>query len=139
MIGILQSFALWRRLSYAVWWVLLSIVGLSVGFFVALVVTYPIVDTTSTSVWLSIFGILAGAIFGTMQWLILRRQASQAAWWVLANAGSLTVIYLSKVTTTRLVHGTIGFILGLTVGSFLAAALTGILLVWLLRQSVLQT
>ena len=80
---------------------------------------------------------LGGALAGILQWLILRRQVSQAGWWVLASTlGCAATPVLPLVPV---------FFGGPRGGPFytfwvffgygpVAGALTGIALLWLLRQ-----
>jgi hypothetical protein len=63
-----------------------------------------------------VLGALTGAITGTAQWLILRGRVQQAGLWVLASAAGWAV--------ANTVHG------------FLYSAITGLVLVLLLRWSI---
>ena len=65
---------------------------------------------------------LYGTVAGLMQWLVLRRQVARAGWWVLAC--------------------TLGWVVAVPVGDLggppgwaVYGAITGAVLVWLLRQA----
>ena len=91
-------------------------------------------------------GTLGGALSGIAQWFVLKRQISRAGWWALAStlgwaAASLLVaviivttdpgkyIYMNELMETNLIFP--GAVVGI-----LGGAITGIVLVWLLRQPV---
>ena len=93
-------------------------------------------ETVGFSVGFAIGGAIAGAVVGLAQWLVLRRQVSQAGWWVLASSLSLAVLFVvsdalggNDVTSGRAV---VAFV----VAGVLAGAITGSALVRLLRQPV---
>jgi hypothetical protein len=72
------------------------------------------------------FGAVEGASVGMAQWLILRRWVSHAGWWVLASTVGLAVgfpLYFSD-----------GEAVSTAVASVAVGAITGRVLVWLLRQ-----
>ena len=112
-VGIFQWLVLRRRVSRAGWWVLASILGLAGG---------AVVGTTAVALaggdpttWGVVGGwVVGGAMAGLMQWFVLRRQVSRAGWWVLASTVGWAV-------------SSYGVVLG---------AVTGIAVVWLLRQPI---
>jgi hypothetical protein len=121
-IGIAQWLVLRRQVSRSGWWVLLSSLGFAVGWLVD-VETTGVVGDAST-------GVMVGASVGIAQWLVLRRQVSQAGWWVLASSVGFTVTF--AVLAAGVLPG-----VGITFGVFAAyGAVTGAVLVWLLRQPV---
>lgn len=83
---------------------------------------------------LSVFGVVGGIL----QWLILRRNVPRAGWWLLANLlGSLVgaigfplAVAISETGNWGLAVMTFGLVFGAGNG-----AITGAMLVWLLRQS----
>jgi hypothetical protein len=81
-IGIAVGFTQWillrRRLDYSQWWILLTAIGWAVGIFspVAFIDTYNFLTRLVSEIY-------QGVVLGTMQWLVLRRSVSQAAWWIL--------------------------------------------------------
>jgi hypothetical protein len=146
--GILQWLVLRRRVSSAGWWVLASTAGFIVGFggvepAIYVAFGYPeemggISSFTSFLVW-TVFIALGGAVTGILQWLILRWQVSRAGWWVLAStvgwgcaavawAGIRLLEYDYETLTPTL--------LLLVGGGVVLGAVTGAVLVWLLRQPV---
>ncbi|MCJ7668464.1 MAG: hypothetical protein MUP04_09355 [Anaerolineae bacterium] len=112
-VGIFQWLVLRRRVSRAGWWVLARTVGLAGG---------AVVGTTAVALaggdpttWGVVGGwVVGGAMAGLMQWFVLRRQVSRAGWWVLASTVGWAV-------------SSYGVVLG---------AVTGIAVVWLLRQPI---
>jgi hypothetical protein len=130
--GIMQWLILRRYMPRAGWWVLASTLGWILGFgilaladkFAENLVTSAIQPEVSALV----FFLAAGALVGILQWLVLRRHMLQAGWWVLANVVG---------------WGILGLIVGKSLDRFtdLAAmaavppAITGIVLVWLFRQT----
>jgi hypothetical protein len=120
-VGICQWLVLRRRVSRAGWWVLASILGLAVAAFVSTAVAlaggYSAISENL------VVGV-GGAMAGIMQWFVLRRRVSRAGWWVLAStvgwAVSAAVLGPAKVP-----GGGVGL-----------GAVTGLALIWLLRQPV---
>ena len=134
-VGLLQWLVLRRRVSGVGWWVLASAAG-----------SYGIIQAGFNGyneiVWMSVdspFGwagvvALSGAVVGTLQWFVLRGQVSRAGWWVLASTlgwglGMAAAIALSWGV------GANDFVAVALTGAVLGAV-TGGVLVWLLRQPV---
>jgi hypothetical protein len=130
--GIMQWLILRRYIPRAGWWVLVSTAGWLLGFGV-LAVAEKFTENLMTraiqsEVFALVFFLAAGASLGILQWLVLRRHMLQAGWWVLANVVG---------------WGILGLIVGKSLDRFtdLAAiaaappAITGAVLVWLLRQT----
>jgi hypothetical protein len=133
LLGVVQWLVLRRRVSRSGWWVLASTVGGAVGGAMALVMDEAQIFAIVLAV--------GGASVGIAQWLVLRRQVAQAGWWV-----------LSGTVVGGIVGGAVDLVLGgtrgwdlfvvimlLPVGGIVAlagyGAITGGVLVWLLRQS----
>lgn len=124
-VGILQWFVLRWRVSRSGWWVLASILGLAVaavlGTAVALARGYSIMPWSP-----AVVAGVGGAMAGIMQWFVLRRQVSRAGWWVLAS----TVGWAVSMEATGFLSPNMAMaVVGL-------GAVTGLALVWLLRQPV---
>jgi hypothetical protein len=130
--GIMQWLILRRYIPRAGWWVLVSTAGWLLGFGV-LAVAEKFTENLMTraiqsEVFALVFFLAAGASLGILQWLLLRRHMLRAGWWVLANVVG---------------WGILGLIVGKSLDRFtdLAAmaavppAITGAVLVWLLRQT----
>lgn len=73
-----------------------------------------------------------GVAVGIAQWFILRRRVSQAGWWALASTVGFAVSRAVTLAAPGGLEGIFAWILGLA----LYGAITGGVLVWLLRQSV---
>jgi hypothetical protein len=131
-VGVLQWLVLRRRVSGVGWWVLASVAG-GYGIFQAGFDGYGASLEMSYGSLLGWSGVVAlgGAVTGTLQWLILRGQVSQAGWWVLASTvgwglGMTAAIAFSwGGASDFLAWGGTAAVLG---------AVTGGALVWLLRQ-----
>jgi hypothetical protein len=132
-LGTVQWLVLRRQVSRSGWWVLASTVGGAVGGAMALVVD----EAQIFAIVLAMFG----ASVGIAQWLVLRRQVARAGWWVLA---SIVVGGAVGGAVDLVLGGTRGWdlfvvIMLLPVGGVVAlagyGAITGGVLVWLLRQS----
>ncbi|AFY48382.1 hypothetical protein Nos7524_2543 [Nostoc sp. PCC 7524] len=124
--GGMQWFIL-RRLFPCKWWVVLTVLGVTVGFFLSA----GIYDNWRFLgwVWVAMSGAVWGGVLGITQWLMLRWQFSHSSWWLVANTilGSL-IIY--------------SFYAGSLVYGFVAltgfGAVTGGTLVWLMRQPAVK-
>jgi len=116
VVGVAQWLILRRYLTGSVRWVVASVAASAVGAVVVLLV--GLVDTDAgLLVGVSLYGLLAGAL----QWLVLKRQVARAGWWVLASS----VAWLVAIP--------VGDMAG-PPGWAVYGAITGTVLVWLLRQ-----
>jgi len=87
-----------------------------------------------------LLGVLFGILSGIMPWLVLRRQLARAGWWVPAHlfgslvGGALGIVAFHAV----ILIGFYQFDWAVAGAMFRAglSAITGITLVWLLRQPV---
>jgi len=133
-VGIAQWLILRREVSRAGWWVLASTV--TVGFAVG--AAGAVLDEGVGS---ALGGVVLGASVGIAQWLILRREVSRAGWWVLASTvGFVVAAALSLPALKKMGGGLLGGafeivdFVGLVLSLALYGAITGGVLVWLLRQ-----
>ncbi len=140
-VGIMQWLILRRQVSRAGWWVLASIVGLAVapvvGTAVALAGGYSITpESFGVLVGWIVVAAVGGAMAGIMQWLILRRQVSRAGWWVLASTvgWGVSVAVWEGVAALGRAMGFFPFAVALVGGGVGLGSITGIMLIWLLRQ-----
>ena len=138
-VGIAQWLVLrWWQVSRAGWWVLASAVGAAVGGAAgAIVISAATLDfaevvgetltltLTLTPVML-ILVTMFGASVGIAQWLVLRRQVSRSGWWVLASIVGFAVGVAVSIVVDRVV------------GFAVYGAITGGVMVWLLRQPVTE-
>jgi len=135
--GFMQWLVLRRRIAGTGWWVPAS----TLGFPAALVIAVGAMRLGGDSVAVPILlGVLFGVLSAIMPWLVLRRQVARAGWWVPAHLlGSLVGGAMGIVAFH--VMALIGFYqfpwaaAGAMFGAGLGA-ITGITLVWLLRQPV---
>ena len=155
-VGVMQWLVLRRQLSQAGWWVLASMAGaVVVGVGLAADWAYDVVmgdeRFSIARPEPAIAATVALASIGPMQWLVLRRQVSRAAWWVLANAVGLGGGYLLGIAIAVTLSGALCD-LGLADCSGLAelshiiyafppafgiafGAITGAAMVWLLSPN----
>ena len=139
-------------------WIVYTVLVAVLGWFLGMLPSLFFVDLTPTSdgnesapvfdqPWLFILlsmssGLVLGAIFGVFQWLVLRKYASGASKWIVANAlgwsAALGWIYLfasipteeSSIYFTLLMGATAGILAGVSVG-----AITG----WFLMRMPVKT
>ncbi len=104
-IGIAQWLVLQRRISWAGWWVLASVVGGAVGGAVTLGVWSVLTVFAGETVRAFVGVIIGFAVFGIAQWLVLRRQVSRAGWLALASTVALAASPLGVVAIGALVGG----------------------------------
>jgi hypothetical protein len=137
VVSLMQWLALRRVVQRAGFWVLASIIGFTISSSIHGVVChvygYPDdLGPLGVVVW-TLFFILGGTLTGLLQQRILRHQVRRSGWWVPASAAgwSLVVIgfgIVSKILGVRLL------VVGLIVSSGLLGIVTGVTLIWLLRQ-----
>jgi hypothetical protein len=133
--GFMQWLVIRRRIAGTGWWVPAS----TLGFPVALVMAEGAMRLVGIPSPI-LLGVLFGILSGILPWLVLRRQVARAGWWVPAHLlGSLVGGAMGIVAFH--VMALIGFYqfpwaaAGAMFGAGLGA-ITGITLVWLLRQPV---
>jgi hypothetical protein len=148
-VGLAQSLALagaFRRITRPSWvaatvagaicaWVVGMLIGTRLGEGAAL----PQTPLTLAVVAIGIGGI-AGVLLSAFQWLVLRRAAEGAGWWVPAHAGAWALGMVVAFAGTSLIQDEtpialvafVGATTGVAMGA-LVAALTGVVLVRALR------
>ena len=126
VMGICLGIAQWPfvagRLSASWRWIAASVLGWGAGFLVG-------ADLSSLFglegvLFGLVTGMVTGAFLGALQWMLLRRVASQAGWWIPANIlawGTALVYYRPSAW------------LGLLMGA-LAGIVTAIVLLWLFHR-----
>jgi len=135
--GFMQWLVLCRWIAGTGWWVPAS----TLGFPVALVTGVGAMrlggDSIATPILL---GVLFGILSGVMPWLVLRRQLARAGWWVPAHllgslvGGAMGIVAfhaMSLIGFYQFSWAAAGAMFGAGLG-----AMTGVALVWLLRQSM---
>jgi len=118
VLGVLQWMVLRRNVPQAAWWMLANIAAVAAALVFAMVVVAADMGLVVAA---------GGTVLGVLQWLVLRRQVSQAGWWVLASTvGWVGGGFVSGISDTPI---------GLVVLGIAYGAITATALVWLLRQS----
>lgn len=139
-IGIGQWLVLRRRMVHAGWWVLATIVGWVICDAVS-------AASGSSNPALGVGGLaLSAVVIAMLQWLVLRRGATQAGRWIVVSTGALAlasfagfaVILAARFGSwfqlkptdfpSAIPWGLAGMVMGPIYG-----AMTGVVLVWLLR------
>lgn len=132
--GYLQWIVLRERVAGAGLWWLASALGF--GSAMGAIVAADTGENYAMAVVL--MGSVLGVVSGILQWLILRRKVAQAGWWLVASCiGSLVgildfrfVIALGEAGKWTQAILTFGLVFGAGYG-----AISGAILIWLLRQS----
>ena len=139
--AVLQWLALRRHVAGAGWWVVTGIagsmtaaaLGLAVGVGAGVVTGVAEGAKAGIDAGVDAAGvstaILFGAAVGGAQWLVLRRHVAGPGWWVLAcGVGWVASGFAAGVTDTAAGWAVLGAVYG---------AITGCVLVWLLRRRLL--
>lgn len=102
-------------------------VGFGIPFVVAVIIDEMWFSAAEASEgWLLLVAVVGGAIAGLLQARALRPHTPKAKWWIFASLVSWSLAWLTSV-----VLGEIGFL----VGGLVLGAVSGGLLIWLLRSS----
>ena len=132
-IGLMQWLVLQQRIPKAGWWILTNIAGI-----LGLIKT-----ATSRSIYqaedlgpiLIGTGLVAvcGAVTGTLQWLILRNKLARAGWWIPVSTIGWGLC-LPILNGGLIGSGDPPAMLSILTGLAMLGAVTGGVMVWLLRQ-----
>ncbi len=125
VIGAGQFYALPSQIHRSKGWIIASAIGWAVGWSLGWRTAWQLFGGFSTV--FGIVGAMSGIFTGVFQWLILRRQLSQAGWWILAP----TIAWGVGLAAAMEIRGVFGWVLAGGIGG----AVTGALLFWLLRRS----
>ncbi len=138
--SVLQWLALRKHLTQVGWWVgtgvaasvVVGVVGLAAGVAAAIATVITGGAESGLDAGLDAAGVTAAVLFGAalggVQWVLLRWQVAGAGWWVLAcGVGWVAGGFSAGVTDTAAGWAVLGAVYG---------ALTGSVLVWLLRRRV---
>ena len=122
VVGVLQWLVLRRQVARAGWWVVASIAAMAV-------VGVLVVALDEGAV---VAG--GGLVVGALQWLVLRRQVARAGWWVPASGvgwvvGGFVSGIVGDTTGVSWIAAAGWAVLGVVYG-----AMTGAVLVWMLRH-----
>jgi len=142
--GFTQWLVLRHRILGAGWWVLASTLGFAIAPIVAIAGVMAVSQIMSLDgnplAAPILLGVLSGVLSAIFPWLILRRQFAQAGWWIPAHllgslaGGAMGIVAFHTVALIgfyQFVWAAAGAMFGAGLG-----AITGITLVWLLRQPV---
>jgi len=98
--GILQYFLLRRYLPRMAWWIVATLLGWVLPFFMGSIIT--IFLARGSNIWLIMLGLfLIGTTIGLPQWWMLRQRVSHAFWWILAYGFGWWLIGLLNYFTTE--------------------------------------
>jgi hypothetical protein len=123
ILGGFQWLVLRLYLQQAVLWIPATTLGWMVGFWAGSLAPQWLQIGEG---WLGLAaGLGVGLFTGVLQWLVLRRQASKAGWWVAASLAA----WISGLFYYRPGVSLFGFLYGA-----LAGIVTGLALVWLLQR-----
>jgi len=141
-VGVAQWLVLRRCMTRTGWWVLASTIGTAVGAYWS--VRFELLDLYVGPLYvgrrIELDALLSGAAFGgllgVLQWLVLLWRVKRAYWWILASA----VAHSASRFTANVVSMILGqpgpmVVHGAVVGGG-TAALTGLVLAWLLRYPI---
>ena len=142
--GFTQWLVLRHRILGAGWWVLASTLGFAIAPIVAIAGIMALSQIMSLDgnplAAPILLGVLSGVMSAIFPWLILRRQFAQAMWWIPAHllgsllGGAMGIVTFHALSATGYYDFSwagAGAMFGAGLG-----AITGIALVWLLRQPV---
>ena len=131
-----QWILLRRLFSKTAWWLVAGTLGRAVGLLIgsfAIVLLSHQINLQAGLLSSAIYFTLRGAVLGASQWLVLRQWRTKAGWWVLGNAigwmlgPTLLGLFIPSLTTNAPVISDL-------ISVAIAGAVTGAVLVWILRQ-----
>ena len=122
--GMMQWLILRRHLKGASWWVLSSALSFAMGAALGFLAS-GLLEVLGTPTGAFLIIVASGPVVGTAQWVVLRRQVYRAGWWILA-----TSLAWGLGWSIELLTGSLAFV----ASGIVVAAITGAVLVWLLRR-----
>jgi hypothetical protein len=137
LVGAFQWLVLRGYLTQSIDWILNGGIGWALGYGLGLIIIQALRDFA----WGALLGyIIFGLIIAVLQWPVLRREIPNALPWILASViGWALGAYLSQVVLSLFVTGdaiepvwSTTIIAGTT--GLIAGAITGLVLVWIVRQ-----
>ena len=132
VVGLAQLLALAQPGRRAFLWVSASAIGWAIGWGLGWELGWNLLGTQGFKGVFGTVGALGGLVSGTLQWLSLRQQVSQAGWWILAGTVGWAMGLAVGVTV-------IGGPFGWAAAGAISGGITGLCLVWLYRQSTFET
>lgn len=129
-VALLQALVLRRHLPQPVWWVVAGGVGGVVGPFLSTLINATVFAAVGVHVvfvlTLAVTALAAGILVGTLQWLVLRRETSQAGRWVSSSArGMFFGGFVGRFIGMMLVGSSNDVLTSDLAGGFLSAAIYG--------------
>jgi hypothetical protein len=131
-----QLILLRRLFSKTAWWLVAGTSGRALGMLIGSI-TIVIIShqfNLQAGLWSSgIYLTVRGAVLGASQWLILKQWRTKAGWWVLGNAigwmlgSTLLDLFIPSITTSAPIISDL-------ISVAIAGAVTGAVMVWILRQ-----
>lgn len=137
--GGVQGVVLARRVDWLRRWIIATTIGFVVGF----TADYLLADiggyVGNANVQLLVGSFFYGLGIGLAQWYVLRRELSYSYWWIAVNlvawvTGFAHLIFIPADAELR----TIDYVLAINPGVFIGLT-TGVVLAWLLQQSLTTT
>jgi hypothetical protein len=135
LIGAMQWFVLHHYIHRLLLsWMVLSILGWALG---AGVLAYGAATFSNDLLAPGVRGVVLGAIVGALQWLVLRRYAYHAGWWVLMvgigwGLSSLAYSLFEGILGSTLANADPPILGGISGAVF--GAITGLVMMWLLNH-----
>jgi hypothetical protein len=137
--GLCVSAAQWillrRMFPKTAWWLVAGTFGRAFGMLIGSMTIVIISNKFNLQAgsWSSILYLtVRGAVLGTSQWLIIKQWRTKAGWWVLANA--IGWMLGSTLLDLFIPPTAIAPILGDLIAVAIPGAVTGAIMVWILRQ-----
>jgi hypothetical protein len=156
VLGLTQWLVLRRYIKHVGWWIIATGIGAMIAWLIGLkvivmltliffsnVTTRPELSTLLEAAFF--LGTWVGTVLGVAQWFVLRTHVRRGIVWVFANAlawgfGLLVALMgaiLSKPGEVNLETALVGIATGGMTG-FVIGAITGIVLIWLLKPRLLR-
>ena len=129
-VGFMQWLVLRRHLHGTGWWIPTNAAGTCC----LLIMLGGLGWSTNAQMIASGTLALCGAVTGTLQWLVLRGKVSRAGWLILTNAASWGLSCLLLMNVPPGIEGDLMAMLLVTTAVAMLGAVTGGVMVWLLRQ-----
>lgn len=136
-IGVLIGLAQWnilKKYTVGIRWIFVSAIGWPVGLIIGQVIGAGLIARTGGEAVLPLVLAFAGTGIGFMQWIVLRKIVSGSGLWVISNtiAWLISGVVWWNTTTPEGLFG----VVGLVIAAVSAGSITGLVLVWLFRDSL---
>ena len=139
LVALLQWVLLRHQITRAGWWIVVSVVGMTIGTGLSLVVSQYVLQLAGLTAAFASVGAAVGISVGTAQWLMLRLRFRRSGWWVLASTAGYSLGLLAAVNAPVAIPVRQALIFGPEFGGLvgvISSAVTGITMFWLLRRPV---